>query len=79
MKTTMEFILRVEVDNDKVEVSLHNVEDVFEVEPSEDSPKDVRNVPGTTTYGTEYVSTFTSDMETITWVIPLEIGDPENE
>ncbi len=74
----MEFILRVEVENDNIQVSLHNVEDVFEVEP-DDSPKDIRNVPGTTTFGTEYVSTFTSDMDRITWVIPIDIGTPEDE
>jgi hypothetical protein len=79
MKTTMEFILRVEIENDKVQVSLHNVEDVFEVEPTEDSPEDVLNVPGTTTYGMDYVSTFTSDMDTIKWIIPIDIGFPEDE
>jgi hypothetical protein len=80
MQKKLEFILRIEVDDDDVRVGLYNLEDVFDVEEDNTEPQGAVLFPsGSTTYGMEYISTTTAEVSTITYVIPIEYGDPENE
>lgn len=80
MEKKLEFVLRIEIEDDDVRVGLYNLEDVFDVEDDNTEPQGPVLYPsGSTTYGMEYISTTTAEVSNITFVIPLEYGDPDKE
>lgn len=80
MEKILEFVLRIEIEDDNVHVGLHKLEDVFDMEDDNAEPQGPVLYPsGSTTYGMEYISTTTAEVSNVTWIIPLEYGDPEKE